>query len=571
MKKLTIADYIQKTEERFSEIRATIRKIRNNQILGFDRSSIPNIVDIRPGYKIINGILDPNRKALVFLVSQKTPLENLEPRQRIPEIINGILTDVSPISPFEQVRYSQLDTSSSLIPNSAMDPGFLLDSDKFDFSGLVSNTGRIPQISYVPPPDIQLNEVNEEMTLICHVSPEEGWNQLKTFLEGVDSEFTMGMYDFSAPHIGDAMVGIASRDIPFTLVYDGKPPAGVGKPGNKLNDKTEDEIIAEVNSKAQSSFVHEKASLNKGGLWANAYHIKVAVDHSNRFWLSSGNWQSSNQPIIDPQEDFKTYLKNNNREWHIIISNPSLAKIYHDFLQYDFVQSKAKNEGQGLLPMDMANSQDYLLVQNDLVDLNATPIQKFPAKVFEFNQGNKLRIQPLLTPDNYLPQIIPLLENAKSKIHFQNQYIHITNTSSDSYTQLLTTLLNKSKELECKIILRNEGNVRLMVENLVNFGFDPGIIRIQNNCHNKGIILDDEILVLGSHNYSNYGVEWNRDASLIIYDKEIAAYYSSVYQFDWDHLAVNKVPESSTQTGETTDGLLAAGNQRIANYESLFD
>jgi len=36
------------------------------------------------------------------------------------------------------------------------------------------------------------------------------------------------------------------------------------------------------------------------GWVASSYHIKVAVRDDEAAWLSSGNWQSSNQPPADP-------------------------------------------------------------------------------------------------------------------------------------------------------------------------------------------------------------------------------------------------------------------------------
>ena len=39
---------------------------------------------------------------------------------------------------------------------------------------------------------------------------------------------------------------------------------------------------------------------NPNGLLASAYHIKVAVRDGAAIWLSSGNWQSSNQPDVHP-------------------------------------------------------------------------------------------------------------------------------------------------------------------------------------------------------------------------------------------------------------------------------
>jgi hypothetical protein len=37
-----------------------------------------------------------------------------------------------------------------------------------------------------------------------------------------------------------------------------------------------------------------------GSLFNTAYHTKVAVADGKRFWLSSGNWQHSNQPELSP-------------------------------------------------------------------------------------------------------------------------------------------------------------------------------------------------------------------------------------------------------------------------------
>ena len=52
-------------------------------------------------------------------------------------------------------------------------------------------------------------------------------------------------------------------------------------------------------------------------------------------------------------------------------------------------------------------------------------------------------------------------------------------------------------------------------------------MRFQPACHNKTIIVDGKVVMFGSHNWSNEGVMTNRDASLIFYDEEIAAYLAS--------------------------------------------
>jgi phosphatidylserine/phosphatidylglycerophosphate/cardiolipin synthase-like enzyme len=54
--------------------------------------------------------------------------------------------------------------------------------------------------------------------------------------------------------------------------------------------------------------------------------------------------------------------------------------------------------------------------------------------------------------------------------------------------------------------------------------------------HNKGIIVDGKIAVVGSNNWSSDGTQYNRDTSIIFYSPAIAAYYNEVFQFDWNNL-----------------------------------
>jgi phosphatidylserine/phosphatidylglycerophosphate/cardiolipin synthase-like enzyme len=69
---------------------------------------------------------------------------------------------------------------------------------------------------------------------------------------------------------------------------------------------------------------------------------------------------------------------------------------------------------------------------------------------------------------------------------------------------------------------------------------------MQTGCHTKGIIVDSETILLGSHNVTNQGVQVNRDASLLLRHKGIARYYEKVFLHDWDHLARDTVREEAT-------------------------
>jgi hypothetical protein len=146
------------------------------------------------------------------------------------------------------------------------------------------------------------------------------------------------------------------------------------------------------------------------GIFPSAYHIKVAVRDGKDFWLSSGNWQSSNQPAIDPlgpDRGLSNVHTMYNREWHVIVEEQTLAQTYEDFIKYDEKQAKPLNVGpQTAIRPD-------LFVPEELLAQAAADKYFAPRDV---NIGAGEVVQPLLTPDNYADNVLPLIRapNARS-------------------------------------------------------------------------------------------------------------------------------------------------------------
>lgn len=57
------------------------------------------------------------------------------------------------------------------------------------------------------------------------------------------------------------------------------------------------------------------------------------------------------------------------------------------------------------------------------------------------------------------------------------------------------------------------------------------------NVHNKGIIVDSEVVAVGSQNWSGDGVLCNRDATVVIYNKDAAEYWEEIVIHDWTKMA----------------------------------
>src|SRR5262249_17762891 len=143
--------------------------------------------------------------------------------------------------------------------------------------------------------------------------------------------------------------------------------------GNKQDDWPEEKVMKALERDGGDRFQWVPASVSgPGRLWATSYHIKVAVLGSaradNRFWLSIGNWASSNQAPLDDQShpvdsltwaDVKTY----DRDWHAVVVNPKLATVFRNHLEQDFKDCEALAGQEAVAPMlpDLIVPEDYFL------------------------------------------------------------------------------------------------------------------------------------------------------------------------------------------------------------------
>ena len=419
--------------------------------------------------------------------------------------------------------------------------------------------GEEARVLYVPPETVGLKELQLALTITCHVSPDAGWSTLRAFLSRVKRRLTIGMYDFTAPHILQALrAAVADADATLKLVLDPKvslPSAGDTE-SNKADYITETEVRDRLKSALGNRFQFNWAAITQAGkatasIFANAYHIKVAVADGREFWLSSGNWQSSNQPELDPlgvDKDRDDILGRYNREWHVVVESRALAAVFEGFIDWDFDQATPFQETDN---PENAVEQPDLLVPEEALERSALKTEYFPPLKLRFTRAKPLRVQPLLTPDNYADHVLPFLQSAQRTLYFQNQYINIGKHPPARFMELVNTLREKrAAGLDVRIILRDLPGARAVLETLVAQGFDPDGIKFQPGSHTKGIIVDGESVCLGSHNWSASGTLENRDASLILYDSRIAAYYQKIFLYDWDNLARQKlIAEESFKIG----------------------
>jgi hypothetical protein len=439
-----------------------------------------------------------------------------------------------------------------------------------------------------------LAPVTDDMTIMLHVSPEAGWPVLKQFLaEDESNQLTIGMYHMTAPHVVEAIDAIAQRaDSKIVLTLDRQrgdadTPDDIGG-DTKANDIPEEDTLKKLSRAAKTRFKWAPASLGGSGLFPTAYHIKVAVwskttgrgrPSDRMFWLSSGNWQSSNQAPIErtvadigkvTQDDVEGY----NREWHAIVTHAGLAATFRNHLEQDFEDNSAAADKEAPVPV-----MPEVLVPVDMIAEapRARTFQPFKPEILK----GRIKVQPLLTPDNYPEVIAELISKAKERVLIENQSFSLwkdINTTPAHFLNIVKAVRDRQKNgLDVRVIFRSGyGKERDTLRQMKAFGLkvDAGHVRYFDKCHTKGIVIDDEIAVLGSQNWTAAGTGPNRDASLVIWHKDANKFFATVFQYDWDQVARNRSrvneslsPIKVVMAGE--EAVMPPGYKRISLAEFL--
>jgi phosphatidylserine/phosphatidylglycerophosphate/cardiolipin synthase-like enzyme len=94
--------------------------------------------------------------------------------------------------------------------------------------------------------------------------------------------------------------------------------------------------------------------------------------------------------------------------------------------------------------------------------------------------------------------------------------------------------------VDVRIICSQYENTPQYVELMHERGLS-GVLRVQDNVHNKGIVVDSKTVLVSSQNWSSQGVLQNRDAGVIIAHTGIAQYFQASFLQDWADRADERI------------------------------
>jgi len=524
----------------------------------------PGVLTVRPGYEIKGHQLS-GKQAVVATVHTKKPTSQLKRGDALPDSIGGVPVDVREATPHQRLRahdpaaaalaqtygrpedkepewpYERAMPSGQPIASPASGAQKALAGATAPATARASAThASKTQIGYVPaPPPASLAPVTTTTTITAHVSPDAGLATLEAFLGGTTKSLVVGMYDFTSGSILRAFEAALDGNKTLRMVLDNPAP-------NPTRDQTDTQTVEALDgalgTRANIVRALERSdALVSAWIFPSAYHIKVIVRDGTAFWLSSGNLNNSNQP------NFASPPQTEDRDWHVVIEDPGLAQTFAAFIGQDYASAQGH---QLSAPSNISNADSRAVSDAHAklaAEANPPPVARAPGapagavapKVF---RNETLTITPLLTPDTlagqpgqgqYLGEILKLVGTAKQKLYIQLQYIE-SSTGQGPYQALLEAIgARVAAGVDVRLIESQQYGEK-WAEKMKSAGVDlTANIRLQPNVHNKGFVVDSSVAVVSSQNFSPQGIEYNRDAGVILASKSIAQYFEAVFLSDW--------------------------------------
>jgi phosphatidylserine/phosphatidylglycerophosphate/cardiolipin synthase-like enzyme len=354
------------------------------------------------------------------------------------------------------------------------------------------------------------------VSVTAFVSPDCSSEVFRDALDNASGSAYVNMYEFSSSSLGESLVAARSRGVDVQVLIEGGPVGGIS-PAEKSLVWTINRSGIPVMSMVSTATDHAPYRFD---------HAKYIVIDNNSLLITSENFKNSGLPPRGMK---------GNRGWGVYIRNSGLAQYFTAIFFADSGSRSVVSYTGTAGNAEPALSEKYAA--------------EFTPAIFE-----GATVIPVVAPDSsYL--ITEMLDSAKTSIEIEQAYIN--NESRFTLNPYLSSAINASRRgVHVRILLDSywynvEGpgdNDEMVV--IINRIAAAEHLPLEAKCidlsinpvekiHNKGIIVDDERVLVSSINWNSNSPTFNREAGVIIDHPGVARYFHEVFDNDWNPM-VNK-------------------------------
>jgi phosphatidylserine/phosphatidylglycerophosphate/cardiolipin synthase-like enzyme len=350
----------------------------------------------------------------------------------------------------------------------------------------------------------------ENVTVTTFVSPDSSHEVFLQAIASANRTIHLNAYEFTSPALSEPLIDAHRRGVDVQILLEGGPVGGISQ--------EEKGLIWTVN---QSGIpVYHMATMGEQKAPYRFDHAKYVAVDGRAVLITSENFGKSGFPAPGIK---------GNRGWGVYIENTGLSAYFEDVFLSDF---------RGI---------------------NSVPIQGTPGSpespsgvpyAIEFSPQRFFgaTVTPVISPDtSYLIQ--DLLNNAQETIDIEQAYI--TNESATTLNPYLGAAINASRRgVHVRVLLdsywyniedtRDNDEMAALINRIAvaeGLPLEGQCADIESNnlekIHNKGVIVDNRIVLVSSINWNTNSPNFNREAGVIIEHPAVARYFKDVFEDDW--------------------------------------
>lgn len=320
-------------------------------------------------------------------------------------------------------------------------------------------------------------------------------------LANADDRIVLGAYTLTDERVASKLKAAADRDVDVTVLIDGGPVGGT--------PETTEEIVGKLDSGGVDVRV-----IGDDGARYRYHHPKYAVVDeavlvTTENWVPSGIGGASS------------------RGWGVAVEEPALA---------DELASVFEADATGRDTTGWDDHQRTATFVEDDPPGETYPVEHDPDTV------DVDSVDVLVAPDNAERELLDLIANAEESILVVQPRI------ADADFSLVEATIDAAREgVDVTILLDSTWYVEdendAFVAEIEDIAADEELsITVElvepdgrfEKIHAKGLIVDDDVTVVGSTNWNENSLRNNREVALVLHGEEPAAYFTAVFEGDLD-------------------------------------
>jgi phosphatidylserine/phosphatidylglycerophosphate/cardiolipin synthase-like enzyme len=438
--------------------------------------------------------------------------------------------------------------------------------------------------------------------VIPFANPENCFQTLVSQLDSASDHVYLNVYEFTHPILASKLKELLNQDIKVRILLEGNP---VGWNFSNVNDPeyikqeeyTQKYLLTELHQAgAEIKFLSNIKNDNKITTLNKRYnynHAKYAVIDGEFTILMSGNWKPTS---VSADTSF------GNREWGIIIKNSDVTNYFEGVFNADWLEfSQYQNDTHyyDINSKVYGPPPDFFEIQYQNSSSFYEPIKEQDSDLKASGINGEFVVEPVLSPDTSTrvdTSIIGMIANAEESVYIQqmdcnldwryssggsNKLIFNWSDKANYYmnwldgnlyfNEYLTSAIDAARRgCDVKIILDSRYvepdvgpgklyqeseidnldviqyiNILAALDGISNklearLAYLSGLEKI----HNKGVIVDSEIVLVSSINWNHNSVANNREAGVIVSNVELATFYLDIFNHDWSRSKSVNTPNS---------------------------